>query len=231
MREGFARWFPLCMEYEGGYSNDPGDPGGPTKYGVTIYEVAELRGIPSSKVRANWDALVQLVKNVTLEDAASITYGRYWKPCRCDELPLGVDLVVADYAYNSGNSRPLRALHEILGLDQSPVATDDLIQAANDYPNPDDIVDLLCDQRLAFMRMAKGRKSNGQTYDLWPLFGKGWSRRVTRMRSVGLEMSPGGFSAGYGGAAQMIVAQADHKRQARQEEFDAGLALSNMAVA
>jgi lysozyme family protein len=39
MKEDYQEALDRLLEHEGGYSNDVGDPGGPTKYGITIHDV------------------------------------------------------------------------------------------------------------------------------------------------------------------------------------------------
>ena len=55
MRENYDRELAEVLEQEGGYSNDPGDPGGPTKYGITIWDA-----------RMYWGSSVESVGNVWL---------------------------------------------------------------------------------------------------------------------------------------------------------------------
>src|SRR5713226_5623081 len=92
--------YPQAMVYiyadEGGYSNDAGDPGGPTNYGITIHDV-----------RTYWkaDATAQDVRNMPKDVAASIYQKHYADPLRYDDLPAGVDYTILDYGINSGISR------------------------------------------------------------------------------------------------------------------------------
>ena len=94
MRENFDRAFDLTvMRFEGGarYTNDPDDPGGATKFGISK--------------RANPDVDVL---NLTKDGAKEIYRMRYWNPVGGDEMPWPWDAVVFDTAVNLGVSRALR---------------------------------------------------------------------------------------------------------------------------
>lgn len=60
---------------EGGYTNDPDDPGGATNFGITIGDLSRHRGhivTPND------------VKNMTRDEAAEIYKEKYWKPLGCN---------------------------------------------------------------------------------------------------------------------------------------------------
>lgn len=71
--------FDLCFERvigeEGGFVNNPADPGGATKYGITI---KTLRGHAKRLGLAKVD--VETVRNLTLEQAKGIYRETYWPP-------------------------------------------------------------------------------------------------------------------------------------------------------
>ncbi len=86
------------LTYEGGYTNNPADPGGPTNWGITIADA-----------RQYWkaDADAADVKAMPLSVAIDIYRKHYWLPVNGDTLPAGLDLAVFDFAVNSGVSRSL----------------------------------------------------------------------------------------------------------------------------
>ena len=85
MKENFEKSLSFVLESEGGYSDNPADRGGPTKYGI------------SQKNHPEED-----IKNMTIERAGEIYRSDYWNPVRGDDLPAGVDYVVFDSAVNHG---------------------------------------------------------------------------------------------------------------------------------
>lgn len=154
---------------EGGYSNDAGDPGGPTKYGITIIDA-----------RKYWkpNATAEDVRGMPLAVAKDIYRKHYWAPVRGDELPPGVDYAVMDYGVNSGIGRPDKVLRRQLGVPPGPLFDDALI-AAIKKAKPATVAANLCDERLAFL----------QALRTWPTFGKGWGRRVAGVRAASIRMA------------------------------------------
>lgn len=94
------RAFRFTMDAEGGatYTNDPRDPGGPTKYGVALN--FNLGTIPDK----NGDGKITALDVRMLEeaDALVIYRDRYWRPGKCDALPDALALAHADTLYNIG---------------------------------------------------------------------------------------------------------------------------------
>lgn len=116
------------LVHEGGYSNHPSDPGGPTNYGITI---ADYRMYVKPKATA------ADVKAMKLDDAKKIYKAKYWDAMGCDDLPSGVDYAVFDYGVNSGVGRALKVLARFPGK------------------SPSDTVKAICDERLAFLKRLK----------------------------------------------------------------------------
>ena len=165
------RAIPKILEDEGGFVNNPNDPGGPTNKGITL---ATFRRYikPTGTV-------ADLAKLTT--DQAVIVYKRqYWDAVSADLLPAGVDYTVADFAVNSGPSRASKVLQQAVG-----VAADGIIGpntlAATRALSPEVVIDRVCDERLAFMKRIRNRKTNKL---LWDTFGNGWSTRVRNVRAT-----------------------------------------------
>lgn len=53
----------------------------------------------------------------------------YWDPCRCDELPPGLAIAVADAAYNQGPRTAGALLQRALGVTQDGIVGDKTIRA------------------------------------------------------------------------------------------------------
>ena len=77
--------FPDCISHvlaaEGGLVNDPKDPGGVTKFGIS------QRSYPALNIR-----------ELTPDDAKALYQRDYWAPIQGEDLPAGLDLVVLDHA-------------------------------------------------------------------------------------------------------------------------------------
>jgi lysozyme family protein len=170
MKSTYDVCLPLLLLHEGGYTNHPSDPGGPTNFGITIFDYRKYvkPGATAADVRA-----------MTVEEAKRIYRTRYWDVQRCDELPAGVDYVIFDYGVNSGIGRSGKVLRRLVKLsDRSSMISDDAIAAvcAIDAAT---VVTSICEERLRFLRSLR----------TWPVFGSGWNRRVADVKSTALAMA------------------------------------------
>jgi lysozyme family protein len=98
--------FPNCLPYtlreEGGLSDDAGDPGGLTKWGVTHITYGAYRERKGLSPRS--------VSSMSVEEMNDIYKTEYWDAIGAEGLPAGVDLSAFDYAVNSG---PKKARFEV----------------------------------------------------------------------------------------------------------------------
>lgn len=161
-------------KYEGGYSNDKGDPGGPTIYGITIGDWDEFGG---GRVYT-----AEMVKAESEGDAVKIYEKKYVPGIRMDALPSGIDYACFDYGVHSGIGRPPRVLQTLLGLK----VTGKMDQATLEAVSKVDqrwLVGALCDERDHFLRSIRG----GVQYQRFP----GWGARVKDIRGVCLNLIDG----------------------------------------
>jgi len=165
--------FETCLsetlKWEGGWSNHPQDTGGATMRGVIqrVYDAwRERQGLAR-----------QTVRKITDDELNAIYRENYWQLVRGDELPEGLDLCVFDYGVNSGPSRSVSHLQEVLGIkvdgNMGPVTI-----AAVNASDPVEIVKKLCERRRKFVRQIKS----------YPTFGKGWNRRIDGIEQVSCAM-------------------------------------------
>lgn len=175
MRSNFAHVLPLLFEDEGGYCNDAGDPGGPTKWGIIYDDLIQWRGLPRTASKASRIAAVQAV---TKDEAAAIYRAKYWDALRCDDMPAGVDYAVFDYGVNSGIRRAARVLQRIVGAKADGVVGG-MTLAAVARTEPETIIDELSEERLGFLQRLR----------TWRIFGKGWKRRVVHVHADALLMA------------------------------------------
>jgi lysozyme family protein len=156
--------------HEGGYTNNAADPGGPTNFGITIHDYRKY---------AKPDATAADVRAMEVDEAKAIYRTKYWDAQRCDELPAGVDYAVFDYGVNSGIGRSGKVLRRMLNLpDRSSAVTDAVIAAAR-AADAGALVAAICDERLRFL----------QSLRTWPVFGRGWGRRVAEVKVAALAMA------------------------------------------
>ena len=156
--------------HEGGYCNHPQDTGGPTNFGITIADYRKYikPGASADDVRA-----------MRLEEAKAIYRSKYWRALRCDELPAGVDDSIFDYGVNSGVGRAGKVLRRVMGLpDDTWTLTDEVLReiARRDTKA---IIAAINDERLRFL----------EGLPTWPVFGTGWSQRVSDIRNFSLHLA------------------------------------------
>jgi lysozyme family protein len=157
------------LAHEGGYSNHPSDPGGPTNFGITIGDYRKY---------VKRDATAADVKAMRVAEAKAIYRARYWDALRCDGLPAGVDYAVFDYGVNSGIGRSTKVLRRLLGFADAGKVSDEVVAAAG-AANAPNLVAAICDERLRFLKSLK----------TWPVFGNGWAQRVAEVRVVGVALA------------------------------------------
>lgn len=152
---------------EGGYSNHPNDPGGPTNFGITIFDVRKYykSGATAEDVRT-------LPKSV----AADIYRKHYAIPMRYDDLPAGVDYSVLDAAINSGVGRAPVWLAKALNVVARPIG--DLIVPAKAYADKVALIKSYWAIRLGFLHSLK----------TWKTFGLGWGRRCANGEAAAVRM-------------------------------------------
>ena len=169
MNSNFDESLAMVLKHEGGWVNHPKDPGGETNMGVTKRVWEEWIGqrvAPGS------------LKTLTVDDVAPLYKEKYWDRVRGDDLPSGVDYAVFDFAVNSGVSRAIRMLQQIVGVTADGIIGPKTLAAVRDR-NPRDLIDEICDKRLAFL----------QGLPTWPTFGRGWSRRVADVEKTAFYMA------------------------------------------
>lgn len=161
MNRNFPAAVGFVLDKEGGFVDDPQDPGGATNWGI------------SKRAHPNED-----IKGMTRDRAATIYRRTYWDAVHGDDLPAGVDLVLLDMAVNAGPKAAIklaqRAVRETADGQLGPV-TLWAIRAAKPVP----LINAISDARLSFYRSLPG----------WARYGKGWSARVEACRALALSMA------------------------------------------
>lgn len=173
MKLNFTPSLDRVFASEGGYVDNPKDPGGATNMGITRKTLAAWRKItpytalPKSEVQA-----------LTKTEAGAIYKAGYWDVVCGDSLPAGLDYAVLDFAVLSGPFRAAATLQECLGVAQDGQIGPLTIAAAN-AANLKTLIDTYSSKRLTFLRSLSG----------FPTFGKGWSTRVASVRAAALDMT------------------------------------------
>ncbi|HEY1753074.1 MAG TPA: glycosyl hydrolase 108 family protein [Caulobacteraceae bacterium] len=164
----FEACLPVVLQSEGGFTDDPRDPGGATNLGVTL---ATLSGWLSRP------ATIAEVEALTPAAVAPLYRARYYNASHAADCPAGVDLMVFDEAVNQGVGRAVTSLQACAG-----VAADGRFgpqsRAAVAGADPRALIGALAASREALYRALPGFRT----------FGKGWLARVERTRAAALGM-------------------------------------------
>lgn len=186
----FKDALPFILRWEGGYVNNPKDPGGATNKGVT------------QKVYDSWrrqqGLAVRDVRELTDDELDALYESGYWLPPRCNLLATPLDLVQFDTAVNMGAGRAVRFLQQAVGATPDGSFGPGTQQCVANCDTGATLV-AYCDAREAYYRGLPERNPN------LAVFLKGWLNRLNALRKqVGL---PGYEAAGdevdYGEAGYM----------------------------
>jgi lysozyme family protein len=160
--------------YEGGYGWNANDPGGPTKYGITCYDLAEYMGQQMTSM-ATWAPIVQ---TMTMETAEAIYATKYATACDFNNLVAGADCVVFDFGVNSGPATSIKYAQMLVGVSVDGVLGPITQSAINDF-GPVAFIKGLCDARMKFLA----------SLSTWSDFGNGWTARVNDLQSYSLALA------------------------------------------
>src|SRR3970040_1916824 len=92
--------FDRLISHEGEYNNDPNDPGGETKWGISKREYPNL-----------------IIKELTREDAKNIYYRDFYIKIGSISQFDGVIFQLFDFAVNSGINTTIRYFQRALGVE------------------------------------------------------------------------------------------------------------------
>jgi uncharacterized protein (TIGR02594 family) len=103
------------LAMEGGFTDDPHDPGGPTNFGITLGVFASWRKVKITA--ANRASLIRDLKAIDQATVGQIYRRRYWDLAHCTELPAPLAFMHFDAAVNHGVGTAIRVLQEVVGTD------------------------------------------------------------------------------------------------------------------
>lgn len=156
--------FPKALEFtlsaEGGFVDDPRDPGGATNEGITLYTLQAYVGS---------QATVDDLKNISPMLVDVIYYEGYWQKVSASKLPSGLDLSVFDMAVNAGVQRAIEQMQTALGVSADGDIGPMTLNAAL-HPS----VDL----QAVLNRLATVQEVFYKSLTTFGTFGIGWSARV-----------------------------------------------------
>jgi lysozyme family protein len=170
-QQGSSR-FDACMPFifkaEGGYADNPADPGGPTNFGITLATLRAYQGDPN--------LTADDVKKLTPAVAKEIYRTAYWNRMQCGALPAGLDLEVFDFGVNSGPAESVKTLQRLVGVTQDGSVGPITLAAVAQF-NVGDLIGRFAQARLAFYQGLN-----------MPEFEQGWATRVAQIQTAAATM-------------------------------------------
>ena len=148
----FDRAWADLLGNEGGYSNNPSDPGGETNWGVTA-RVARAHGYTGP------------MRDLPEATAKQIAKVEYWDRFQCDQLSDVLAFQVLDAAYNGGF--PVQWLQRAAGVAEDGQLGPETLTALHE-----------ADQDKLCMRFDAYRLQYMAWLKIWPTFGRGWANRI-----------------------------------------------------
>lgn len=146
----FDTAFERLIGHEGGWVNDPNDPGGETKFGIS------RRSYPT-----------EIIRTMTLERAKEIYKRDFWGPAGCDAVPDALKFDLFDTAVNAGVKTAIKMLQKSVGEDEDGILGARTLQAVWNAP-----------PQLIDKRFNGHRLDHLNNLSTWPHFGRGWSQRI-----------------------------------------------------
>jgi len=171
--ERFKICLPLILADEGGYVDDPRDPGGATKLGVTLATARAYR----LDMDHDGDVDKADVKALTPEAVAPVYHRGYWLASSADICPSGLDYAVFDCAVNQGVGRAVRWLQEVAGVRVDGIIGPMSIRAIQNVARP-----------LALAHFMDLRRSHYRSLSTFDRFGRGWMARCDRVEGKAMSM-------------------------------------------
>lgn len=170
MISNYVESLQAVLVHEGGFVNNPEDPGGMTNLGCTKAVWEEYVGHPVDE---------KAMRALTPSDVAPLYKRKYWDKVCGDDLPAGVDYVVFDAAINSGAGRAAKWLQACVGVEPDGGIGPKTLAAVQAF-DAKQLVEDYSKRRLSFL----------MDLPTWDTFGKGWGRRVNEVEDVGLKLIP-----------------------------------------
>jgi lysozyme family protein len=164
----FDLFLPIVLRFEGGYVDNPNDPGGETNMGITMATFQQC-----SHTLLGIDPTSDNLRALTPAQAGIIYKARYWNKMLGDSFTLQeLANIVCDFYVNAGTNATKLLQTTLQGLGAGITADGAIgpatMQALNSYPQ-EDVYNAYKQGRIEYYQ-ALGAK--------YPMFLKGWLSRV-----------------------------------------------------
>jgi len=169
MKENYQSSLNHVLQSEGGWSDNPADPGGATMKGVTLAVYQAWKSNPHISKED--------LRNISDQEVADIYKQNYWDKVKGDDLPSGVDYAVFDASVNMGVGRASKLIQTAVGVPADGVIGNQTVQAIKSA-NPTELIDKFSAEKDAFYK----------SLPTFGTFGKGWLNRVAQVKTTSESM-------------------------------------------
>jgi lysozyme family protein len=168
MKDNFESSLARVLASEGGFVNNPKDPGGMTNLGVTkaVWEAYVGHSVTEKDMRA-----------LTPDAVAPLYRRRYWDACKCNVLPTGIDYLVFDFAVNAGVGRSAKTLQQALSVPEDGVIGPVTLHNIS-----------VMDKGELIARFSEAKEEFYKSLKTFDTFGKGWLNRVAEVKGIAQTM-------------------------------------------
>lgn len=149
----------FILSWEGGFVNDLRDPGGATNKGVTL---ATFRSVFGK------DKTVKDLKKITDYQWMTIFKTKFWDRYKADSIKdEWITYLLVDWLWTSGPGNAINRVQRFLGLKVDGIVGNVTINKINSYNGKE-----------LFTKLWHLRENFIKTRAQYPIYGKGWLRRL-----------------------------------------------------
>ena len=152
--------FDRLIGNEGGYVDNPKDPGGETNWGITW-------SVLNQAIGANIVPAGTIIATLTRDQSKLIYKHFFWDAGQMDQFDAAISFQVFDFAVNSGIGTAIRKLQAAVGVADDGNIGPVTITAIKSF-TPAQVIILFVAERLDFWRKLS----------TWQTFGAGWTARA-----------------------------------------------------
>lgn len=161
----FDQALAFTLPSEGGYVNNPADPGGATNKGITQHTF--------DAYRASLKLPSQSVSLITDAEVAKIYEEMYWTPAHCDSMPDALGVAHFDTAVNCGVNAAIKMLQRAVGVEDDgvygPHTAEEVTHEGNNL-----VIPYLDERRARYRQIVTAKPSQ-------EVFLKGWLNRCNAL--------------------------------------------------
>lgn len=170
----FQRSLDIVLHHEGGLVDDPRDPGGITKFGISI----KFAGSVNLDIDGDGRTTGEDIRALTIEHAARLYHQHFWLSLACDQIhDYGLALMLFDGGVNQGVRTVAKRLQRAVGAHDDGIIGPRTLSLVTRHNN--DMVPIT--NALAARRGRRYAQTNN-----FDRFGLGWMSRLMQVHCEAL---------------------------------------------